>query len=54
MTVQRVEIQERVLKQSDEIAAGIRGRLAANRVVAYNLVSSPGSGKTSLLERTLE
>lgn len=54
MTVRRVEIQERVLKRNEAIAAGIRDRLAADGVVAYNLVSSPGSGKTLLLERTLE
>jgi hydrogenase nickel incorporation protein HypB len=54
MTVRRVEIEERVLKRNEAIAAGIRDRLAADGVVAYNLVSSPGSGKTLLLERTLE
>jgi hydrogenase nickel incorporation protein HypB len=32
----------------------VRGRLAASGTLAFNLVSSPGSGKTRLLERTLE
>jgi len=41
------------MARNDEIAAEVRARLAACGVVALNLVSSPGSGKTLLLERTL-
>ena len=42
------------MARNDEIAAGIRERLREAGVTALNLVSSPGSGKTALLERTLE
>jgi len=49
-----INIKERVLSENDRLAAEIRKKLAARRIVSLNLVSSPGSGKTSLLERTLE
>src|SRR6266508_3161471 len=54
MAVQRIDVRERVMARNDELAAGVRARLRSAGVVALNLVSSPGSGKTSLLERTLD
>ncbi|MEW5795314.1 MAG: hydrogenase nickel incorporation protein HypB [Candidatus Zixiibacteriota bacterium] len=48
----RIDLNEKVLKENDRIAAEIRQLLAEKRILALNLVSSPGSGKTSLLERT--
>jgi hydrogenase nickel incorporation protein HypB len=42
------------MARNDELAADVRARLAAAGVPSFNLVSSPGSGKTLLLERTLE
>jgi hydrogenase nickel incorporation protein HypB len=54
MAVRRIEVRERVMAKNDELAAAVRGRLARHSVTAFNLVSSPGSGKTLLLERTLE
>ncbi|GMV08186.1 MAG: hydrogenase accessory protein HypB [Gemmatimonadota bacterium] len=54
MTVRRIEVRERVMEKNDELAAEVRSRLAAHGVPALNLVSSPGSGKTLLLERTLQ
>jgi hydrogenase nickel incorporation protein HypB len=54
MTIRRIEIRERVMAKNDELAAEVRDRLAAHGVTAFNLVSSPGSGKTLLLERTLD
>jgi hydrogenase nickel incorporation protein HypB len=53
MTVRRIEVRERVMERNDALARGVRTRLAARSVAAFNLVSSPGSGKTLLLERTL-
>jgi hydrogenase nickel incorporation protein HypB len=53
MAVRTIEVRERVMARNDELAAEVRRRLAAAGVVAFNLVSSPGSGKTLLLERTL-
>jgi len=53
MTVRRIEIRERVMERNDALARDVRARLGACGVPAFNLVSSPGSGKTLLLERTL-
>jgi len=53
MTVRTIDIRERVMARNDELAAEVRRRLAEHGVTAFNLVSSPGSGKTLLLERTL-
>ena len=49
-----VPLEHRVLDRNDRIAAENRAWLAERRVVALNLISSPGTGKTLLLERTLE
>ena len=54
MTIRRIEVRERVMARNDEIAAEVRRRLEARQVPSLNLVSSPGSGKTLLLERTLQ
>jgi hydrogenase nickel incorporation protein HypB len=53
MAIQTIEVRERVMARNDEIATQVRARLAAHGIVAINLVSSPGGGKTTLLERTL-
>jgi hydrogenase nickel incorporation protein HypB len=54
MTVRTIEVREKVMARNDELAAEVRRRLAQAGVSALNLVSSPGAGKTLLLERTLE
>lgn len=54
MAVRTIEVRERVMAKNDELAAEVRRRLGEHGVPAFNLVSSPGSGKTLLLERTLE
>lgn len=41
------------MEKNDQLAGDVRRRLDAAGVEALNLVSSPGSGKTALLERTL-
>jgi len=48
-----VEVQEAVLGKNDGIAAHNRDFFRERRIVALNLVSSPGSGKTTILERTI-
>ena len=48
-----VQIERDILGKNDGHAAENRARLAAAGVFALNLVSSPGSGKTSLLVRTI-
>jgi len=50
----KLSVEKKVLSENDKLAAEIRSRMTQNRIVSFNLVSSPGSGKTSLLERTLE
>ncbi|MEJ2404398.1 MAG: hydrogenase nickel incorporation protein HypB [Candidatus Thiodiazotropha sp.] len=49
-----VQIEEDILGKNNEYAAANRRWLAQRAILALNLVSSPGSGKTSLLTRTLE
>jgi len=49
-----VEIQQKILSRNDEQAELNRAWLKEHGVVAVNLISSPGTGKTYLLERTLE
>jgi hydrogenase nickel incorporation protein HypB len=53
MTTRIVELRRGILKKNDELAAGLRANYAAAGVLVLNLVSSPGSGKTAFLERTL-
>ena len=48
-----VEIERDLLSKNDRFAAANRDRLAHDRVLALNLVSSPGAGKTSLLVETV-
>ncbi len=52
--MERLPLERKVLSENDRIAAGLRERFAENDILCLNLISSPGSGKTSLLERTLE
>ncbi len=53
MTTRIVELRRGILKKNDELAAGLRNRFSAAGVLVLNLVSSPGTGKTTFLERTL-
>lgn len=48
-----VEVRRNVLKQNDVIAHALRERFRDADVFVVSLVSSPGSGKTTFLERTL-
>jgi hydrogenase nickel incorporation protein HypB len=48
-----VEVRQNVLKQNDIIARALRERFREAGVLAVSLVSSPGSGKTAFLEKTL-
>ncbi len=47
-------MEKSVLSENDRIAGRLREALAVRGTLAVNLISSPGSGKTFLLERTLE
>jgi hydrogenase nickel incorporation protein HypB len=48
-----IDVEKDVLQQNNLLAERNRGYFDAKNIFALNLVSSPGSGKTSLLERTL-
>ena len=48
-----VEVRKNVLKQNDVIARALRERFHEAGVFVVSLVSSPGSGKTAFLEKTL-
>ncbi|MGE0442759.1 MAG: hydrogenase nickel incorporation protein HypB [Gemmatimonadales bacterium] len=48
-----VELRQGILKKNDLLAADLRHRLRDLGVYTVNLVSSPGTGKTALLQRTL-
>ena len=52
--MERVPLETKVLSENDRIAAGLRARFGEHGILCLNLISSPGSGKTSLLEKTLE
>src|SRR5258708_27650511 len=53
MNTRVVELGQGILKKNDELARELRGRFTAAGVLVLNLVSSPGTGKTAFLERTL-
>lgn len=48
-----VDVEQDVLHQNNLLGERNRGYFDAKNILALNLVSSPGSGKTSLLEKTL-
>ena len=48
-----IEVRKNVLKQNDVVARALRDRFRAAGVFVVSLVSSPGSGKTAFLEKTL-
>ena len=49
-----VQVEQDILSRNDAYAAANRQWFDAHRIFALNLVSSPGSGKTALLVKTIE
>jgi len=49
----QIPMKEKLTSENDRLAAEIRDQLAQAGVFTLNFVSSPGSGKTSLLEKTI-
>ena len=49
-----VEVKQGILSKNDRLAEKLRGRFQQQQLFVVNLISSPGTGKTALLERTLE
>jgi hydrogenase nickel incorporation protein HypB len=52
-TPRLVEVRQNVLKQNDLLARALRQEFSDAGVAVISLVSTPGAGKTSLLEHTL-
>lgn len=48
-----IDVEKDILHQNNLLAERNRGYFDAKEILCLNLVSSPGSGKTSLLEKTL-
>jgi len=48
-----LEVRTRILKQNDETARALRARFESLGLLVVNMVSSPGTGKTALLQETL-
>jgi hydrogenase nickel incorporation protein HypB len=49
-----VEVRQNVLKQNDLLARALRQRFQEAGVFVISMVSTPGAGKTALLEHTLK
>ncbi|MBI1922274.1 MAG: hydrogenase nickel incorporation protein HypB [Geobacter sp.] len=49
----KIQVEEDILARNNRLAAGNRQLFTQKGVFVLNLVSSPGSGKTTILERTL-
>ena len=52
--VKKVSIVEKIHSANDQLAAENRQRLDRSSVFSINFMASPGAGKTSLIERTLQ
>lgn len=50
----QIRVDQPVLNENQKIAARLRDEFEASGILCLNFISSPGSGKTSLLEKTLE
>lgn len=49
----KISVEQDILSKNNLLAERNRGYFEALRIFAINMVSSPGSGKTSIIERTL-
>lgn len=54
MAITEIKVMEKILNANDKIAEDVRNYLTEKGILLVNLMSSPGSGKTSLIEKTAE
>ena len=54
METRKIAVMQKLLKANDTIAEGIRRDLKEQNIFFVNLMSSPGSGKTTLVEETVK
>jgi len=52
--IRLIEVKEEILADNTKLAAEVRERLRKTKTMLLNLMSSPGSGKTSLILQTVE
>jgi len=50
----KVSLDRNIQRSAEEISRSIREMLAARKILAVNLISSPGSGKTTLIEKAID
>jgi hydrogenase nickel incorporation protein HypB len=51
---QRIPVVEKILSANDRLAVENQSRFDSAKVLALNVMASPGAGKTSLVEQTLK
>lgn len=49
-----IKVERKILEKNDAIAQQLRTSFTEKKIFAVNLLSSPGSGKTSLIEQTVK
>lgn len=49
-----ITVERKILEKNDTIAAELRDIFLRNKIYTLNMISSPGSGKTSLIEKTVD
>lgn len=52
--VRVIALEENILRANEDTAAEVRASIQEKDIIALNLISSPGAGKTSLLVKTLQ
>lgn len=52
-SIQKISLRDNILSENDHIAAHNRQFFSDKNIIAVNMMSSPGAGKTSLLTKTL-
>ena len=51
---QTIQVNQSILAKNDRVAERNRGYFRAKRLLVLNMVSAPGSGKTTLVQKTAE
>jgi hydrogenase nickel incorporation protein HypB len=49
----KIQVVRKILEANEQMSSDLQSTFASHSILALNLMSSPGAGKTALLERTL-